>query len=96
MRYSVCSGGWESRIEQIVRAPQQLGHALRRNRRARGDSQDGIGGKTSLRQATISAAEAGEPGTKLRTIFDILSALEPELVVRPRTQGQDGDIEALF
>ena len=83
-------------MEQIVRTPRQLGQALRRHRRAQGASQGSLGGKTNLRQATISATEAGEPGTQLRTVFDIVSALGLELVVRPRTRGDDGEIEALF
>lgn len=83
-------------MEQIVRTPRQLGHALRRHRRARGDSQGSIGARSSVRQATISAVEAGEPGTRLRTVFDMLSALGLELVVRPRSQGQDSEIEELF
>jgi HTH-type transcriptional regulator/antitoxin HipB len=51
--------------------------------------------KTGLRQATISAVEAGESGT-LRTFFDVLTALDMELVVRPRTKASPDKIEDLF
>jgi HTH-type transcriptional regulator/antitoxin HipB len=52
--------------------------------------------KTGLRQATISRVEAGEPGTQLRTLFDILTALDMEVVVRPRTKASTDKIEDLF
>jgi HTH-type transcriptional regulator/antitoxin HipB len=58
--------------------------------------QKDIAGKTGLRTATISTVEAGEPGTRLRTVFDILTALGMELVIRPRTKGSTDEIEDLF
>ena len=62
--------------DQIARTPKQAGEAVRRRRRALGMTQKDIAGKTSLRPATISGVEAGEPGTQLRTLFDILTALD--------------------
>jgi HTH-type transcriptional regulator/antitoxin HipB len=55
-----------------------------------------VGEKTNLRQATISALEAGEPGTQLRTLFDVLTALDLELVIRPRTKASTEKIEDMF
>jgi HTH-type transcriptional regulator / antitoxin HipB len=81
---------------QIARNPKQVGGALRRRRRSLGMNQKDIAGKTSLRQATISGVEAGEPGTQLRTLFDILTALDMELVVRPRSKESTDKIEDLF
>jgi HTH-type transcriptional regulator/antitoxin HipB len=83
-------------MEQIVRTSTQLGAALRRQRKQLGLSQEALGGKIHLRQATISHVEAGDPGTKLSTLFDALSALDLELVVRPRTKGKPTDIEDIF
>jgi HTH-type transcriptional regulator/antitoxin HipB len=81
--------------DQIARTPKQVGEAVRR-RRSLGMTQKDLAGKTSLRQATISDVEAGEPGTQLRTLFDVLTALDMEVVARPRTKASTGKIEELF
>jgi HTH-type transcriptional regulator / antitoxin HipB len=81
--------------DQIARTPKQVGDAVRRRRRALGISQRDLAGKTDLRQATISGMEAGDSGT-LRTLFDILAALDMEVVVRPRTKASNEKIEDLF
>ena len=82
-------------MEQIVRTSKQLGAAIRRRRRSAGLSQAQLGAKTNLRQATISALERGEPGTELRTVVDVMTALGIEIVVRDRSQSP-GKIEDLF
>jgi HTH-type transcriptional regulator / antitoxin HipB len=82
-------------VEQIVRNSKQLGVAIRRHRRSAGLSQAQLGAKTNLRQATISALERGEPGTELRTVIDVITALGIEIVVRDRSQPA-GKIEDLF
>jgi len=81
--------------DQIARTPKQVGEAVRRRRRSLGMTQKDIAGKTNLRQATISGVEAGESGT-LRTFFDVLTALDMEVVIRPRTKESTGKIEDLF
>ncbi|HKV97890.1 MAG TPA: helix-turn-helix domain-containing protein [Gammaproteobacteria bacterium] len=82
--------------EQIARTPKQIGDAVRRHRRALGINQNDVGTKTHLRQATISELEAGEAGTQLRTLFGVLTALNLELVVRPRTKASTDKIEEMF
>jgi HTH-type transcriptional regulator/antitoxin HipB len=82
--------------DQIARTPKQVGDAVRRRRRSQGLKQKDLGDKTKLRQATISGLEAGEPGTKLRTLFDVITALDLELVIRPRTKASNEKIEELF
>ena len=59
-------------------------------------NQTTLGEKTKLRQATISAVEAGEPRTQLRTVCAIMAALELEFVIRPRTRGTADEIEEIF
>lgn len=81
--------------DQLARTPSQIGAALRRRRRALGLRQADLGAKTKLRQATISALENGEQGTQLRTLMDVLAALNLELVVRERTKTGE-KIEDLF
>jgi HTH-type transcriptional regulator/antitoxin HipB len=82
-------------MEQIIRTSKQLGAAMRRCRRSAGLSQGELGAKINLRQATISALEKGAPGTQLRTLIDVMSALGLEMVVRDRSQAA-GKIEDLF
>ena len=82
-------------MEQLVRLPKQMGAAVRRRRRMLRLSQEDVGAKASLRQATISALENGEPGTRLGTILDAITALDLEFVVRERSKA-DKDIEELF
>lgn len=83
-------------MDQIARAPKQIGSALRRQRRHLSLTQKELGAKINLRQATISGMESGEPGTQLRTLFHVLAALNLEIVIRPRTKGTAMDIESLF
>jgi len=82
-------------MDQIARTAAQIGAALRRRRRQLGLTQHDLGDKIHLRQATISKLEAGEPATQLKTMLDALSALDLELVVRPRTKASS-DLEDLF
>lgn len=83
-------------IEQIARTEKQLGAILRRARKQAGLTQGDLGQQIHLRQGTVSRLEAGEPAVQLRTLMGALSALNLELVVRPRSQGRAEDIEELF
>jgi HTH-type transcriptional regulator/antitoxin HipB len=83
-------------MEQIARTPKQIGDAIRRQRRKLGLNQTALGERTRLRQATISAVESGEPGTQIRTLCDVLAALDLEFVVRPRSKATPADIEDIF
>jgi HTH-type transcriptional regulator/antitoxin HipB len=83
-------------MEILARTPKQLGAAIRRARRTRGMTQNMLGEKMNARQATVSKLEAGEPATQLQTFMDALTALELELIIRPRTTVSAGQIEDLF
>ena len=74
-------------MDQIARSPTQVGAALRRRRRAAGLTQAELAEHTALRQATISAAEAGRP-IGIDTLFALLAALDLEIALRPRTKGR--------
>ncbi len=80
----------------IARTPSQIGAALRRLRRKQSLTQAELGARMHARQATISKLEAGEPGTQLRVLMDALTALDMELVIRPRNATPIDDIEASF
>jgi HTH-type transcriptional regulator/antitoxin HipB len=81
---------------QIARTAKQIGAAIRRRRKALRLTQDALGERAKLRQATISDLEAGEPGIQLRTLLDVLAALDLELLIRTRTKASARDIEAAF
>ncbi|ABC23242.1 transcriptional regulator, XRE family [Rhodospirillum rubrum ATCC 11170] len=80
----------------IARTPKQIGAAIRRQRRKLALTQADLGEQTKLRQATVSAVEAGEPGTQIRTLCDILAALDLEFVIQPRTKASVDEIGDIF
>lgn len=82
-------------MNDIVRTSNQLGATIRRHRKRKSLTQAQLGEKTHLRQATISALENGEGGIQLKTLTDVLAALNLELVVRERT-AYSRTIEDLF
>ena len=82
--------------EHIARTEKQLGAILRRARKQAGLTQGALGEQIHLRQGTVSRLEAGEPAVQLHTMMEVLSALNLELVIRPRSQGGVADIETLF
>jgi HTH-type transcriptional regulator/antitoxin HipB len=82
--------------DQIARNEKQLGAILRRARKQSGLTQGALGDHIHLRQGTVSRLEAGEPAVQLRTLMAALSALDLELIVRPRSKASAADIEDLF
>ncbi len=82
-------------MDQTSRTPDQLGAALRRERKKRGLTQGELGALINKRQATISALESGEGGT-LETLFAALAALDLEIVVRSRRKGAVADLGDIF
>lgn len=76
-------------MEQIVRTPQQLGAALRRRRRELGWTQKQLATRVGLRPATISELEAGEVDARFSTVTRLMAALDLEVLVRPRTRGEN-------
>jgi HTH-type transcriptional regulator/antitoxin HipB len=83
-------------MDQIARTGTQIGAALRRRRKQLGLSQAALGARINSRQATISSLESGDPGTKLATLLEALSALNLELVIRVRSKGSVTQIEDIF
>jgi HTH-type transcriptional regulator/antitoxin HipB len=83
-------------MDIIARTPKQLGASIRRYRRLKSLTQGVLGEKMDARQATVSKLESGEPATQLRVLMDALTALDLELVIRPRTTASADDIEEMF
>ncbi|MDH3377703.1 MAG: helix-turn-helix domain-containing protein [Gammaproteobacteria bacterium] len=83
-------------MKQTARRTRQLGALVRRERRRQGLTQTQLGTKIGLRQATVSRLEAGEPATRLRTLFDTLAALGLEVFIDKRGKSSIDEIESLF
>ncbi len=79
----------------IVRSEAQLAASLRRCRKRAAMTQTELGAATQLRQATISTLEGGKGGT-LDSLFAVLTALNLELVVRPRETEDAAWMEDFF
>jgi HTH-type transcriptional regulator / antitoxin HipB len=73
----------------IVRNTKQLGAAIRRNRKKQGLTQSALAERMNTRQATISTLEKGEAA--LSTFIDALTALNLEMVIRPRSKASIQD-----
>ncbi len=80
----------------VARTPRQMGDALRRFRKLKQLTQGDISGQVGMRQATISSVEHGDPGTQLKTLTEILKALNLELVLRERGKTRNVDLEDIF
>jgi HTH-type transcriptional regulator/antitoxin HipB len=52
--------------------------------------------RSGVWQETISKIENGLSGTKLETIFDLLSALELEVTIDDRSKGSSTSLEDIF
>ncbi len=70
--------------EFAARTPQQLGEILRGFRREKQLTQHAVGKEAGLLQSAISQIESDPGPASLVRIYRVLSALELELVVRPR------------
>ena len=78
-----------------LRTQNQLGAELRRYRKKMNLTQDDLGRLISKRQATISSLESDGSGT-LETLYSVLSALDIELVLQPRSKGARAEIGDIF
>jgi HTH-type transcriptional regulator/antitoxin HipB len=83
-------------MNQRARTAKQIGAIIRRARRNAGLTQTELGKRISLRQATISKLEKGEPATQLSTLLDALTALRLELIIDKRGRASAKDLEDLF
>jgi HTH-type transcriptional regulator/antitoxin HipB len=83
-------------MDTIARTPKQLGAGIRRYRRQKDLTQGSLGELMHARQATVSKLESGQPATQLRILMDALTALDLELVIRPRSKVSTEQIEDLF
>jgi HTH-type transcriptional regulator/antitoxin HipB len=83
-------------MSDLARTPKQIGNLIRRTRKKRKLSQTQLGSEAGLRQETISLIETGNPAAKLETILAVMSALDLEFRIVPRSKGGAADIEDIF
>ncbi len=83
-------------MNQLARSPAQIGKIIQRERRVRQLTQSKLADLAGLRQELISKIESGGPGTRMDSIFDLLAALDLEMVLTPRSKGSATDIEDIF
>lgn len=70
-----------------ARDPRQIGALIRRARKEQGLNQQQLGAKCALRQETISLIETGNPASRIETLLAVLSALDLEFQIGPRSKG---------
>lgn len=83
-------------MDQIARTTEDIGHLLRKARKAKGLTQQELANRAGIWQRTVSNIETGTSGAKLDTIFDLLAALDLEFHVVPRSKMTPGDLEDIF
>jgi len=82
-------------MHPALRTPKQLGAELRRYRKSRKLTQADLSRLSDRRQATISTLESAGGGT-LETLFAVLSALDLELALRPRSKNERAKLGDIF
>ena len=80
----------------LARSPKQIGNSIRRTRKKLALSQSELGAKAGLRQETVSLVETGNPAAKIETLLAILSALNLEFQIGPRSKSGNSDVEGSF
>ncbi len=70
----------------LARDPKQIGNLIQRARKSKGLTQSDLGEKAGVRQETISVLEHGASAAKIDTLLSVLSALDLELRIAPRTK----------
>ena len=82
-------------MHSAARTHQQLGAELRRYRKKQNLTQAELSSLINKRQATISSLES-EGNATLETLFAVLSALDTELVLRPRSKSGRAKLGDIF
>lgn len=73
-------------MNNLARDPKQIGNLIRRARKRQALSQKELGAKAGLRQETISLIESGNPSAKIETLLSVLSVLDLEFHIAPRSK----------
>jgi len=73
----------------ILHSTQELAEYIRDRRKRQKLSQAEVGDRVGVKQGTISAFENNPEGTKLETLFKLMSALDLELQVIPKEKAHN-------
>ncbi len=76
-------------MDYTAYTPHQLAQALRSQRKSLRFTQKGVGVSVGLLPKTISALESSPQRCSVESLFKLLSALELELVLRPKISDSD-------
>ena len=77
-------------MENIVNTPEQLGQVLRQFRKAKNRTQAEAGAVVGLLPKTVATLELSPVRSQVGSLLKLLSALNLELVLRPK-QGLESD-----
>ncbi len=77
-------------MEYPILTTRQLALALKGWRKSRKLTQAEAGSQVGLRPKTVSALESKPDPSTLASLFKLLSALELELVIRPKSKSSAG------
>jgi HTH-type transcriptional regulator / antitoxin HipB len=77
-------------MEYPILTTRQLAQALKGWRKNRNLTQAEAAGRVGMRPKTISALESEPDASTLGSLFKLLSALDLELVIRPKDKGSAG------
>ena len=83
-------------MHTTVRSSKELGHALRRKRLKASMTQSDVAKRNGTKQNAVSRIENGDMGRTVSLIFKVLTVLDLEIVIRPRSKSSAEDIETLF
>ncbi len=77
-------------MEYIIRIPQQLGIVLQGRRKSRRMTQQEAAARVGLLPKTISLLEHAPERSSVESLFRLLSSLDFELVLRPKSPYNTG------
>ncbi|WP_120497312.1 helix-turn-helix domain-containing protein [Kiloniella sp. EL199] len=83
-------------MKQLARTPKDIGYTIREARKEQKLTQKELAAISGVWQETISKVENGVGSTKLETLFDLLAALDHEVLIQTRSKGVATDIEDWF
>lgn len=72
-------------MDYIIHTPSQLGQALKGQRKSKRLTQKSAGAAVGLLPKTISVLESSPQKCSVESLFKLLSILELEVVLRPKT-----------
>lgn len=74
-------------MKQVVYSPESLGKCIQRARKDKELTQHDVGLNFKIDQTTVSSIEKGAKGTRIETLFRLLAALDLELIVQDKKNG---------